>query len=204
MVLLYCLPIILYFVRGLRFCVANMKVCAQRFNLYFALLLAAVSVCGCKTDGHDQRDKAVAALRVHIQSSPDNAGDLSTVQTVSVLRADPVLVPIAQEPILTEANIVAARVINTPGGFSLEVQFDESGALVLEQYSATFLGKHFVIFGQWGDKLANGRWLAAPLITSRISNGVLAFTPDMSRAEAGQLVLGLNNVAKEIRKGLLK
>ena len=143
-------------------------------------------------------------MRVHIEGNADNAGDLSTVKTVSVLRSNPVLVTIANEPVLTEASILAARVIDTPGGFALEIQFDESGALVLEQYSATFPGKHFVIFGQWGDKLANGRWLAAPLITHRISNGVLSFTPDMSREEADQLVLGLNNVAKKIKKGLLK
>jgi hypothetical protein len=66
----------------------------------------------------------------------------------------------------------------------------------LEQYSAGNPGRHFVIFGQWGDKLANGRWLAAPLITHRIANGVLTFTPDLSRPEADQMVLGLSNVAQ--------
>jgi murein DD-endopeptidase MepM/ murein hydrolase activator NlpD len=48
-----------------------------------------------------------------------------------------------------------------------------------------------------GRKTRDGRWLAAPIITRRISNGVLVFTPDCSREEADQLVLGLNNVAKE-------
>ena len=50
-----------------------------------------------------------------------------------------------------------------------------------------------------GRQMANGRWLAAPLITHRIGDGVLAFTPDMSRAEADQFVLGLNNVAQFYR-----
>jgi hypothetical protein len=76
--------------------------------------------------------------------------------------------------------------------------------LMLEQYSAANPGRHFVIFGQWGDKLVNGRWLAAPLITHRISNGVLAFTPDITRAEADQLVLGLNNAAAKVHKGMFK
>jgi hypothetical protein len=40
-------------------------------------------------------------------------------QTVSVLRSDPVLVTIAPEPILTEANIIKAKVIDTPGGFAI-------------------------------------------------------------------------------------
>jgi len=105
---------------------------------------------------------------------------------------------------LTEANTVAARVIDTRGGFAIQIQFDESSALVLEQYSAGNPGKHFVIFGQWGEKRADGRWLAAPLITHRIAGGNLSFTPDMPREEADRLVLGLNNVAKKIIKGQLK
>jgi len=140
-------------------------------------------------------------LRVHIQTNPN---DLGTSQTISVVRSDPVLVTIARNPILTEANIVAARVVNTPGGFAIEIQFDENGTWQLEQYSAANPGGHFAIFGQWGEKLANGRWLAAPLITRRIPNGVLSFTPDCSREEANQLVLGLNNVAAQNQKGQLK
>jgi hypothetical protein len=108
------------------------------------------------------------------------------------------------DPILTEANVVAARVIETPGGFAVEIQFDESSSLMLEQYSSSNLGLHFVIFGQWGEKASDGRWLAAPLITHRIANGQLAFTPDITRAQADRLVLGLNNVAKKLqKKGLL-
>jgi hypothetical protein len=117
------------------------------------------------------------------------------------VRSDPVLVTIAQEPILTEVNVVAARVFDVHGGFAIEVRFDETATWILEQYSAVNSGRHFVIFGQWGDKLANGRWLAAPIITHRIGNGVLTFTADASREEADQLVLGLNNVAKKIQKG---
>jgi len=154
--------------------------------------------CGCQTDKN--KDK-VAALRVHLQVNPNDAGVTSTV---TVLRSDPVSVTIGQDPVLTEANILAARIIDTPGGFAMEIQFDESATLMLEQYSAANPGRHFVIFGQWGPKLVNGRWLAAPLITRRLSNGLLAFTPDISRSEADQLVLGLNNVAKQIHKGMFK
>ena len=104
------------------------------------------------------------------------------------------LVTIAKTPILTEANLSGARVVETPGGFAIEVKFDETGGWTLEQYSAANPGKHLVIFGQWGDKLADGRWLAAPLLTHRLAGGVLTFTPDASREEAVQLLLGLNNV----------
>jgi preprotein translocase subunit SecD len=171
-----------------------MKVCGRQFNIYFALAAALALLCGCQTA---KPPKDAGALRVHIETDT-GAGD--TTRTISVLRSDPVQVMIAKEPVLTEANIVAAKVVDAPGGFALEVQFDENGAWTLEQYSASNPGKHFAIFGQWGEKLANGRWLAAPLITRRIAGGKLTFTPDASREETGQLVLGLNNTAAQIQK----
>jgi hypothetical protein len=175
-----------------------MKVWTRRFNIYLTLMAALVLLCSCKTD---RQKGPVSAVRIHIEVNPDSAG---TSQTVSIVRSDPVLVTIAQEPILTEANVVAARVFDAHGGFAIEVRFDETATWILEQYSAANPGLHLAIFGQWGDKLANGRWLAAPLITRRISDGVLLFTPDCSREEADQFVLGLNNVAKKIHKKSLK
>ena len=38
------------------------------------------------------------------------------------------------------------------------------------------------------------RWIAALLITRRIADGLLTFTPDASREEADAMVLGWNNV----------
>jgi hypothetical protein len=174
-----------------------MRANTRRFNLFLALMVVAM-LSGCQTS---KQDKEVSALRVHIEV---NSNQIGNSETISVLRSDPVLVNIAKEPILTEANLVEAKVIDAHGGVALQIQFDESSALVLEQYSAGNPGKHFVIFGQWGEKRADGRWLAAPLITHRIADGRLAFTPDMSREEADRLVLGLNNVTKKIIKGQLK
>ena len=174
-----------------------MKVLARRFNIYLALATLLGLFCGCQTP----QEKQPAASRVHIETSSDPAG---TSQTISVLRSDPVLVTIKSEPFLTEANVVAVKVMDATGGFAIEIKFDENGTWLLEQYSAANPGHHFVVFGQWGDDLANGRWLAAPIITRRISGGRLAFTPDCSREEADQLALGLNNFAKKNRKGLLK
>lgn len=175
-----------------------MVVWTRRFNLYLALAATLALLCGCQMFRHKGPQ---GALRIHLETSPDALG---TSQTISVMRSHPVQITVGHDPILTEANIVRARVIDTPGGFAIEVQFDENGTWLLEQYSAANPGGHFAIFGQWGDKLANGRWLAAPLITRRLATGVLSFTPDASRAEADQLVLGLDNAAAKIRKGRLK
>ena len=175
-----------------------MKLLARRFNIYLALAFLLGPACGCQTG---KPGKEVGALRVHIEVSPDPAG---TSQNISMLRSDPVLVTIKREPILTEASIVTAKVIDARGGFAIEIKFDENGTWLLEQYSAANPGGHFVIWGHWSEKPVDSRWLAAPIITHRIADGVLAFTPDCSREEADQLVPGLNNAAKKIRKHFLK
>ena len=163
-----------------------------RFNTILRLFMILALAAGCATG--KKEDKQLAALRLHVESD-GNAP--TTAQEVSVLRAKPMLVTIASEPVLTEANIVVAKLLDTPGGFSVEVKFDETGSLILEQYSSAYQSKHFVVFGQWGEKLKEGRWLAAPFISHRLNNATLIFTPDASREEAKQLVDGLNRVAKK-------
>ncbi len=176
-----------------------MNFSARRFNLYLLLLVSGgLLAAGCATG--KKSDKQTAALRVHLQSTES----ISASQTVTVLRSQPMLVPIVMDPILTESHVASASLLETPGGFAVEIQFNQTGTWMLEQYTGANPGKHLAIFGQWSDKLVDGRWLAAPVISHRIANGLLSFTPDASREEAGQFVKGLNNVAKKIRKQTLK
>ena len=100
--------------------------------------------------------------------------------------------------------MTSASLVETPGGFAVNIQFNQTGTWTLEQFTGSNPGKHLVIFGQWSDKLVDGRWLAAPVISHRIADGLLSFTPDASREEIEQFVTGLNNVAKKIRKQSLK
>jgi preprotein translocase subunit SecD len=169
-----------------------MKVCATRFNTYLLLLMVLAFFGGCKTD---EKDKKIGAIYIHMQAPP-----LGNSETVNVLRSTPVMIHITHDPILTEINLLGAKVVNEQGGFAIALQFDEDGSLVLEEYSASNSGRHFAIYGQWGDLKTDGRWLAAPAITHRINDGVLTFTPDCSREEANQLVAGLNVVAKKTQK----
>ena len=175
-----------------------MNFCARRFNLYLLLTVLLALASGCATD---KKKEQLATLRVHIESTA-NAPDDN--HSISVLRSKPVLVPIAPDPFLTEANVIAATVLETPGGFAMQIKFDETGTWMLEQYSSANPGRHLAIFGQWGEKLVNTRWLAAPIISRRIPNGQLAFTPDADRQEVDQLVQGLNNAAKKNLKGSAK
>jgi len=189
---------ILYFGRWLRFRVGNMNFYAPRFNLYLLFLLALVASTGCKTN---KPDKQVASLRIYIENHAEITG---RGQTVSVVRSQPVLVPISSDPVLAENNIAAARLIETPGGYAIEVKFNETGTLVLEQYTSANSGRHFAIFSQWGEKAVEARWLAAPIISHRISDGLYSFTPDASRDETQKIVTGLNNMAAQLAKGKLK
>ncbi len=190
----------LYFFRVMRFCDVTMQFCRQQFNLYFALALALAVLSGCQTEKR-QKEKQVSAVRIHLEAEADNP---ATTQSISVFRADPISLTIDKEPLFTEANLVAAKIINTEGGFAIQFNFDESSSMILEQYTASYPGKHLAIYGQWGKKLSDGRWLAAPMITQRIYNGTLTFTPDMSRTEADQFALGLTNVIKKDQKGQLQ
>jgi len=153
-------------------------------------------VAGCATE-QEKKDKQPAGLRVHIENKALTTG---SALPITLLRSAPVELSITPEPILTEAHILSATLMDSPGGFVVHVKFDETGAWTLEQYSASNPGRHFALFGQWGDKLKETRWLAAPLIDHRIANGVLIFTPDASREETEQLVKGLNNSAKKYAK----
>jgi hypothetical protein len=175
-----------------------MKVLTRQFNIYLALAVLVGLTGGCQTD---KNKGPTAILRVHIEANPDALG---TTQPVNVLRSEPVLVTINREPILSEANLVSARIIDAMGGFAIEIKFDENGTRMLEQYSAINPGRHFVIFGHWGDKASDGRWLANPIISRRNNTGRLVFTADCEREEADQLVAGLNNVVQKRQGNTLK
>jgi hypothetical protein len=164
----------------------------RRFNLYLLLAAALAPASGCAL--FHKEDKGVAIMRIHVESAGGTPDDS---KNISLMRTEPVMVNIATEPILTEADIAAAALLETPGGFAVKVKFDEGGGLTLEQYSAINPGKHLAIFAQWGDRPADGRWLAAPLIKRLITDATLTFTPDASREEAEQLVKGLNLAAQK-------
>jgi hypothetical protein len=169
-----------------------MSFCGRRFNLYLLPVALCLLASGCALWHH--KEKQVAVLRIHVENESSAAG---SNKAISVLRSEPVTLNIFTDPILTEADVIGARVLDTPGGFALEVKFEDIAGWKLEQYSASNPGKHLAIFAQWSDKVADGRWLAAPLMVRRIADSKLVFTPDASREEMEKLVKGLNLAAKK-------
>jgi len=154
--------------------------------------MSALLFSGCALWPHHDK-KPPGILRVHVESETSSAG---STKTISILRSKPVLVNISLEPILTEADVTGAKIIGPDGAFDVQITFKDTAGWQLEQYSATNPGKHLVIFGQWGDKPADGRWLAAPLIHRRMAGGVLTFTPDATHEEMETWVKGLDAHAR--------
>jgi len=178
-----------------------MKICWSRFNLYLCLALALGMTLGCKTEA-GKRKKVLATLRLHQEVNPDATGRSEMV----VVHRDPFIqMNLEKNTFLTEANIKGAKVVDVLGGFVIHVQYDQEGAWLLEQYSSAARGRHIAVFSQFqdhpGEKVNKGRWLTALKINNHITDGLLIFTPDVTREEADQIVLGLNNVQAKTKAG---
>ncbi len=172
----------------------------NRFNIYLLLGLLVLAG-GCQTEKHKEA-KQHSTLHLHGEMNPDPMGH---TKQVTVNRQHPVTFTVNGRPFLTEANIKEAKVVDSPGGFALRIQFDRQGTWLLNGLSNSERGQHILIFSQWVDppekKLNLGRWLAAPRIVDQIKDGALTFTPDATRYEAEQIARGLNNVAKKLQAG---
>ena len=168
-----------------------------RFNIYLLCLLVACA-SGCQSPEKKlakKKEKQISTLAVHLEVIPDTM-DFS--RTIQVFRDKPVDVTIDKRPFLTELDVAEAKIVEDRGGWALQIQFVRHGAWLLEQYTTTNPGKHMAIFSSFGLDKKEARWLGAPLITKRISNGTLTFTPDATREEAQEIIFGLNHVAKEV------
>jgi hypothetical protein len=165
-----------------------------RFNIYLLLCGVLIALTGCQT-AESKRKQQLATLRIHLESNVEMAG---LTEVVSVSRAAPMAVSLIKTPFLNESMLASASLIEDHGGFSLKLEFNNFGRTILEQYSGTYQGQRFAIRSQFGvEPDAVDRWLAAPRIPRRIKDGVLIFTPDATRAEAEQIVVGLNNHAEK-------
>jgi hypothetical protein len=108
-------------------------------------------------------------------------------------------------PFLTEAFLSGAALVDTPdGGYSIRAEYDHHGKLVLDATTSEYKLRRIVVYAEWGQKRkeeeAQTRHLAAPMITHRLSEGVITFTPAATRDEAADIVAGLKNVATENMK----
>lgn len=182
------------------------------FNIYLAVLL--MTVVGCQTPSLDPKpDKAaeakkkpapenktasgkkpsksdISTLRLHYVMNPDGT---ERCLPIKLHRGSPITLHVDRTPFLHEGFVQSAEVTENLGTFEIRVQFDRTGSLLLDNMSVAWRGRNIAIYSEFTD----ARWLAAPLMNRRITDGVLTFTPDATREEADRIVLGLNNLARK-------
>jgi hypothetical protein len=174
-----------------------MKIRLLSFNIY---LLAALLFLGCKSpqekreaaDSKRQK-KELSTIRFHLEATGDSSG---RAEQVPILRASPIVLNVIKDSFLDERDVLKATLVETAGGFAIEITFDDHGTLVLDTTSSSNKGKRIAIMTEATDR----RWLAAPLISRRMSGGTLIFTPDATREEAARIVRGINNTVLKIRR----
>lgn len=163
-----------------------------RFNIYLLLIATLLSSPGCQS-AKTKEEKQPATLRVHQETNPL---PLDQSERVTVLRQSPMFIEIERAPFLNESHVTSAQVVDNQEGFFLLIQFNQQGLWLLEQYSSANTKRRFAIRSQFRQSTnVFDRWLAAPVVTRRITDGKLAFTPDADRTETEAIARGLNNVA---------
>jgi preprotein translocase subunit SecD len=172
-----------------------MKFRRAQFNLNLLLLVVLTTLCACQSP-ESKKHHVLASMRFHLEMNNDPT---DKTETVSVFREHSIPVHIEKVAFLTEAHIEQATVVDALGGFALTIKFDRQGKWLLEQYSAQYARHRVAIFCQFGEEMKEARWLAAPVMNRRITDGVFTFTPDTTREEAEQIALGLNNVAHKLQ-----
>lgn len=164
---------------------------ARWFNIYLCGVFA-VCLCGCKTAEEKKLSKEASTMRFFLEASRGNPRSIE----VPVYRSKPIQVRIQQEPVLDEGSILEAQVVEFAGSYAIQVQFNTHGRTVLDVVTGSNKGRRLVVHS----KFTEDRWLAAPQITQRISNGYFTFAPDATREEADRIVRGLNNLILKIEK----
>ncbi len=163
---------------------------AGRFNVYFLALCCAAVFGGCKTTAEKREAEEVTVIRFHRESRTDGSPAVAR----AAFRAGPE-VGAEASPVLDERNIESAEIVESEGGFAIQIRFGRHGQMLLDQISTESRNRRLLIWCQWEES----RWLAAPMLRGRIPSGYLTFTPDATREETIRIVRGLNNMVKKLK-----
>lgn len=155
------------------------------------LVLAIVLAAGCASRA--KHDEKLSAVRLHLEVNPQME---RKNMIATVLRSQPVKLTVAEEPFLSEVDLESAEIVTEDDTPALRLKFDDSGSRLLGNVTAVNLGKRIAVMALWPQP----RWLAAPMISKRITNGVFTFTPDADIDECRRIVDGLNLVVKDRKK----
>ena len=170
-----------------------MKVPLSRFNIILALLLFLPAAC--KSTEQKKKEKEASFLRFHIETNVDGTSHNSRVP---IYRAHPILVGVERNAALDEGFMDKAEMVDADefGNHAIKITFNETGAKRLDYITSAYKGRRLAVNARWTET----RWLGAPLITRRITDGIFIFTPDATREETERILAGLNNVIAKLKK----
>jgi hypothetical protein len=124
-----------------------MKRRRRSINIYF--LLACVLLAGgcAMIKKATAKKKEESTMRLYIEGE---RADSTTAGTVLVT-SNKIPFTVEREPFLTEGDLIKASIVNDPGGesYSIQLVFNDHGALLLDMYTAENKGKHIIVFSQW-------------------------------------------------------
>jgi hypothetical protein len=175
-----------------------MKSWSAWFNIYFLVIVVGLgSACQtAKSKEEKKKDKDASTMRLFLEVNSDG-GERTT--NVTIVRANPVAITVSKGPFLTEGDLDQANMVDALGIPSIRLRFKwPDGVRMLEMVTGSYKGQRIAVFSQFGPGVE--RWLAAPLITKQISDGIFVFTPDASREETERIVRGLSNAIRELKK----
>lgn len=169
-----------------------------RFNFYLFVLAILGLAVGCQTAEERRRGNLSTSLWLHVES-PSTLIETNHLAGATIAGVRFVF---SRRPFLTEDYVQSAELIDAPqGGYAIQVGYDDHGRMALDAVSAEARGRHIVVLAKFGPKKKpEQRWIAAPLVRHRITDGVFTFTPDATREEAEDIVFGLQNVARKNAK----
>lgn len=178
-----------------------MRSATRCFNLVLVLLVVFASGGAMGADApkkSKKKEKLIDRLRVHVESRHDIP---ERALAAEVGKGNPMKFMVEKLPILNETHVQRASLLDEPGGFQVQIQFNTLGAKILESYTSAAAGRHLLIMTEIDDE---GRWIAAPLIRRRLGDGTLSFVPAASREDMDRLVRGLNKMVEKNRKQWLE
>ncbi len=171
-----------------------MNIFQARINIYLGIALGCLLFMGCKTTDQKKQGKDATTIQLFIE----NINTVAEKRSVTIGQQPKIQIQVTPTPFADTADIKEVEIVDVDnlGGFAIRLTFNDHGKLVLDTVTTSSKGLRMPVMVAYTEI----RWLGAPIIKRRISDGSLVFTPDCTRAEAERIVRGLTNVIKKLSK----
>src|SRR4051795_1563256 len=103
-----------------------MMFCWRRFNIYFLLALTLIAGPSCRSTKPTESTKnkplrQLTRLSIYLETRADAS---NRHQVASIFREHPIPITVEKSPFLNEHYIAEASIVETVGGFTIQLQFD--------------------------------------------------------------------------------